>query len=329
VPLGGPDGGDGGAGGNVYLVADGNVSGLMFFSYKRTFHGGNGEDGGKQKKHGARGKDIIIPVPVGIRVYHKTVDGMETLIADLTRQGEKVLVAKGGRGGLGNVHFATPRNQAPEKATKGEDGEERRLVLEQRLMADVAILGLPNSGKSALLAAVSSARPKVAEYPFATKQPVLGKVDTGASTFTVAELPALMEGSHRGRGLGNSFLRHAERAKALVFLLDGASADIAHDAEVLRQEVALYQSSLLQKPQIVVVNKIDLPEVRRRMAEIKSLLQAKGLNVCFVSALSGEGIAELVAALAAMISRSDAEVVAPEETPIAIFRPRPRTRRRK
>lgn len=329
VPLGGPDGGDGGAGGDVYLIADENVSDLTFFRYKRSFQAGGGGDGGRQKKHGARGEDIIIPVPVGTCVYQKDADGSEAMIADLSRQGERVLVARGGKGGLGNVHFATPRKQAPEIATRGEGGEERRLVLDQRLMVDVAILGLPNSGKSSLLAAISSAKPKVAEYPFTTLQPVLGTVDTGVETFTVAELPALTEGSHQGRGLGNAFLRHTGRAKVLVLLLDGTSADIMHDADVLRQEIALYQPSLLQRPQIIVVNKIDLPEAREGMRELRTAFQSSGVAVCFVSAVSGEGVAGLVATVAALLRQATADAAAPAEAPVAVFRPRPKVRRRR
>lgn len=311
------------------MVADENVTDLTFFRYKRVFRAGNGGTGGRQKKHGARGEDITIPVPVGTCIYEKNADGGEVLIADLNRQGQRVLVAKGGKGGLGNVHFATPRNQAPEKATKGEDGEERRLILDQRLMVDVAILGLPNSGKSSLLAAISSAKPKVADYPFTTQQPVLGTVDTGVETFTVAELPALTEESHQGRGLGNAFLRHAERAKVLVLLLDGTSADIMHNVDVLEQEIALYQPSFLQKPYIFVVNKIDLPEVRERITEIRTMFQSRGAAVYFVSALSGEGVGELVNVVATLVRRATSEVTAPAETSVAVFRPKPKVRRRR
>ncbi len=310
-------------------MADENVSDLTFFRYKKAFQAGSGGDGGRQKKHGARGADMVIPVPVGTRIYQKNADGSEVLIADLDRHGERVLVARGGSGGLGNVHFTTPRNQAPEIATSGEAGEERRLVLDRRLMIDMAILGLPNSGKSSLLAALSNAKPKVAEYPFTTRQPVLGTIDTGAETFTLAELPALVEGSHQGRGLGNSFLRHAERAKVLLLLLDGTSADIMHDLDVLQQEIALYQPSLLQKPHIVVVSKIDLPEVRERMAGLRTALQSGNAAVCFVSALSGEGVAGLLAEMTALLRQAMAEVAAPAEAPIVVFRPKPRLRRRR
>lgn len=324
VPFGGPDGGDGGAGGDVYLVADENVNDLSFFRYKRIFQAKHGANGGRQRKHGARGQDILIAVPVGTSVNEKLTVGGEVLIAELGRHGEKVLVAKGGRGGLGNVHFATPRNQAPERATKGETGEERRLLLEQRVIADVAIVGLPNSGKSSLLAALSGAKPKIAEYPFTTQQPVLGTVEVNMHTFTVVELPALVEGSHSGKGLGNRFLRHAERCRLIILLLDGTSADLRRDVDILRKELALYGPALANKRCIVAVNKIDIPEVRAQMAQMKAMLGEK--DVRFVSAFSGEGVAELASAVAGLLREMPAEVY-PTETLMVVFRPKPKARR--
>jgi GTP-binding protein len=328
VPLGGPDGGDGGDGGNVYLMADENVADLSSFRYRKVFQAGNGGQGGRQKKHGARGEDIIVPVPVGTSVYERMPEGREVLIADLNRHKEKVLVARGGRGGLGNVHFATPRNQAPERATKGEPGEERHLILDQRLMVDVAIVGLPNSGKSSLLEALSGARPKVAEYPFTTQRPVLGTVNTGTEIFTAVELPALIEGSHQGKGLGNHFLRHSERARVLVLLLDGTSPDIVRDVDILKRELSLYHPSLPLKRQICVVNKIDIPEVRARMAEMEAALRGAGKELRFVSALSGEGIAELASDLSRLVRQAPPEIIT-DGGPIAVFRPKPKFRRGK
>jgi GTP-binding protein len=321
VPFGGPDGGDGGAGGDVYLVADENVNDLSLFRYKKTFQAGHGASGGRQRKHGARGQDVLIAVPVGTSVYEKVTAGGEVLVAELSHHGEKVLVVKGGRGGLGNVHFATPRNQAPERATKGESGEERRLLLEQRLIADVAIVGLPNSGKSSLLAALSGAKPKIAEYPFTTQQPVLGKVEIDMHAFTVVDLPALVEGAHGGKGLGNRFLRHVERCRLIILLLDGTAVDLRRDVDILRRELALYEPALANKRCIVVVNKVDIPEVRAQMAQMKAMLGEKELR--FVSALSGEGVAELASEVAGLLRETPAEVF-PAETPMAVFRPKPR-----
>lgn len=323
VPFGGPDGGDGGDGGDVYLVADENVSDLAFFRYRKTFSAGAGGHGGRQKKHGSRGEDIVIPVPVGTVVYERVTGGEKVLIADLTRHGEKLLVAKGGKGGLGNVHFATPRNQAPEKATKGEAGEQRHLLLEQHLMVDAVIVGLPNSGKSSLLATLSNAGPKIAEYPFTTQQPALGTVEVDGYIYSIAELPALVDGSHRGKGLGNHFLRHAKRCRLIILLLDGASANLKQDADTLKRELTLYSPDLDRKRYIVVVNKIDIPEVAARIPQIKAMFEN---NVYFISALNRNGVAELASVVAKVLRETPADAM-PTEIPMAIFRPKPKMRR--
>jgi GTP-binding protein len=327
VPFGGPDGGDGGVGGNVYAMADRSVTSLGEFRRKRRFKAAAGKRGGKQKKHGARGDDLVIMVPLGTAVSLEE-DGQEALLADLSEQGQKVLVAKGGNGGLGNPHFATARNQAPRIATKGKTGEERRLVLDLKLIADVGIIGYPNVGKSTLLAAVSKARPKIADYPFTTREPVVGVAGVGMKTFVVAEVPGLVDGACLGRGLGHDFLRHVDRTRVLLHLLDGSSASVTDDMNNLNTELALYKPTLAQKCQIVAVNKIDLPEVKARMPELKRTFGSVGVTIFFISAVTKQGVPYLLRALAEMVDIvGDEETVS--ETPVAVFRPKPKARRGK
>ena len=325
VPLGGPDGGDGGDGGSVYIVADRSVTALNYFRRKRQFKAMSGKSGGKQKKHGAGGDDLVIKVPVGTVVFLKENEE-ELLLADLSQEGQKVLVAKGGRGGLGNVHFATSRNQAPKTATKGETGEEHHLVLDLKLIADVGIIGYPNAGKSTLLAAVSKARPKIAEYPFTTREPAFGVVEVGMETFVLAEIPGLIEGAHLGKGLGHEFLRHAERTKVLLHLIDGSSPNIVDSMNNLNTEMALYKPEMARKPQLVVVNKIDLPEVQARLPEIRQLFSSQGMKVFFISAIAKQGLSELLLETLSILEM-DMEKLAGPEAPVAVFRPKPKVRR--
>jgi GTPase len=327
VPLGGPDGGDGGNGGSIYIVADRGASSLNYFKHKRRFRATSGKSGGKQKKHGAKGGNLIIEVPLGTMIFLKEGE-QETLLADLSQQGQKVVVAKGGRGGLGNVHFATSRNQAPKTATKGQSGEERRLVLDLRLIADVGIIGYPNAGKSTLLTAVSKARPKIADYPFTTLEPVFGVVEVDMKTFVLAEIPGLVDGAHLGKGLGHEFLRHAERTKVLLHLIDGSSPSIINNMNRLNTELALYKPEMAKKPQLVAVNKIDLPEVQARLPEIRRLFGSMGVKVFFVSAISKEGLTELISEIISMLGMVREETAGSEES-IAVFRPKPRVRRDK
>ncbi len=327
VPLGGPDGGDGGNGGSIYIVADRGASSLNYFKHKRRFKATSGKSGGKQKKHGAKGGNLIIEVPLGTMIFLKEGE-QETLLADLSQQGQKVVVAKGGRGGLGNVHFATSRNQAPKTATKGEAGEEHHLVLDLRLIADVGIIGYPNAGKSTLLTAVSKARPKIADYPFTTLDPVFGVVEVDMKMFVLAEIPGLVDGAHLGKGLGHEFLRHAERTKVLLHLIDGSSPSIIDNMNRLNTELALYKPEMAKKPQLVAVNKIDLPEVQARLPEIRRLFGSMGIKVFFVSAISKEGLTELISGIISMLEMVREES-AGLEAPIAVFRPKPRVRRDK
>ena len=327
IPFGGPDGGDGGSGGSVYVIADRRVNSLDNFRQRQRFKAASGGRGGRQRKHGSKGDDLELTVPQGTMVFIKDGD-REVLIADLKQHGEKVLVARGGKGGLGNTHFATPKVQAPKTATPGEPGEERWLVLELKTISDVVIIGYPNVGKSSLLAAMTNSRPRIADYPFTTQELVLGVVEVGTKTVTVAEIPALIEGAHLGKGLGNEFLRHAERAKLLLFLLDGTSPSIADDRKNLRAELAVYKPSLAQKPRLVVVNKTDLPEVQTRLAEIKQLLGLPREKVFFISATTRQGVPELVAEIVQMLAEVKEEPAISEE-PVALFQPKPKAKRSK
>jgi len=260
-------------------------------------------------------------------VFEGNTPGEQVLLADLRQPSQKVLVAKGGKGGLGNVHFATSRSQAPRTATDGDPGEERLLVLELRLIAEVGIIGYPNVGKSTLLSRVSQAKPEVADYPFTTREPVLGVVEVDMKRFVIAEIPGLIDGAHTGKGLGYDFLRHAERTRVLVHLLDGRADSVLQNLDNLNRELALYKPELAQKQQLVAVNKVDLPEVKARQAEVKHAFGMRGLQVFFVSAMTGQGIPELVKAVAGIVEVTDSEGVAPEPT-VAVFRPKPKPRRR-
>ena len=250
MPLGGPDGGDGGNGGNICIVADRSITTLNYFRRKRSFKAVSGKSGGKQKKHGATGDDLVIKVPLGTMIFLKEEE-REVLLVDLSQQGQKVLVAKGGSGGLGNVHFATSTNQAPKTATEGKPGEEYRIVLDLKLIADVGIIGYPNVGKSTLLAAVSKAKPKIADYPFTTLQPYLGIVKVGNyKSFVMADIPGIIEGASEGKGLGFQFLKYIDRNRLLIFLIDSQNKEPVKTLNLLREELYTYNSALKEKPYI-------------------------------------------------------------------------------
>lgn len=275
--------------------------------------------------HGRRGKDLVIRVPVGTEVRRRREGGDLALIGDLTEGGQMLVVARGGLGGWGNAHFATSTNQAPRLAQRGQKGEEARLVLDLKLLSDVGILGMPNAGKSTLLAMISAAHPKIASYPFTTVEPVLGVVDMGYTTFVVAEIPGLIEGAHRGIGLGHDFLRHAERARMLVHLLDGTRSDPVRDMEVINGELAQFREDLAAKPQVVAVNKIDLPDVAHRTAELSELLAARHIEPFFVSAATGQGVGPLLERIAQELSALMEEAELP--SPLPVVRPRPLSER--
>ena len=327
VPFGGPNGGDGGGGGNVIVMASPDVVDLSLRGRRKGFVAGDGHRGVGGRKSGRKGEDLVISVPVGTMVFTKAESGTEILLADLMTSGKRVLVAKGGRGGLGNAHFATAVNQAPEIASKGESGEERHIILELKLITDICIVGQPNSGKSTLLSAISRAKPEIADYPFTTRQPILGVMPDNRRDFVVAEIPGLVEGSHLGKGLGNEFLRHVERTKLLLYLLDGSSPSLIDDLSTLDKEIALYKG-LSQKPKIVAVNKIDLPEVQARLPEVKQrltpILAGLGVPVFYISAVSGQAVLELTRKATEMVEQAshDDEMISPAQ--IAIFHPKPR-----
>ncbi|UCG10373.1 MAG: GTPase ObgE [Dehalococcoidia bacterium] len=325
VPFGGPDGGDGGDGGDVIIRADASIDTLRIFRQKRFYAAGNGRDGEGKKKHGKKGRDLVVPVPVGTVVSHKAQIGGDMVITDLAEPGQFVVVAVGGKGGLGNAHFASATNQAPRIAQKGAAGEAASLILELRIIADVGIIGYPNTGKSTLLAAASAAKPKIASYPFTTREPILGAVELGSRLFVLAEIPGLIDGAHLGRGLGHDFLRHIERTRMLIHLVDGSSASPLENMIKVNTELSLYDSALAQKPQLVAVNKIDLPEVRARLAEMKEAFSQAGINVLFISAATGEGVAELMTDTGQML----VQIIPPrrgegEKPPLKVFRPQPR-----
>lgn len=324
VPFGGPDGGDGGDGGDVIMMADGSVTSLRVFERKRFYRAADGGSGKGKKKHGKKGKNLILTVPVGTVVLYKTQVGGDAVIADLEQPGQQTVIARGGKGGLGNTHFASATNQAPQIAQRGEAGEENSVILELRLIADVGIIGYPNVGKSTLLAACSAAKPKIASYPFTTREPILGLVEVGQRSFVVAEIPGLIDGAHLGRGLGHDFLRHITRTKILIHLIDGSSASPVEDMIQVNAELSLYDSALAQKPQLMVVNKIDLPQVQAQLTEIKDAFGAVGASPLFISAATGKGVFELMAEVMETVSQVTVERGAGEKIVRKVFHPQPR-----
>lgn len=342
APLGGPDGGDGGAGGDVVVMADRSIASLRLFKRNRLYRAGDGGAGKGQKKKGRKGSDLILKVPVGTIIWEGEAgpeDGGDSLgsgkaqpasglalLADLSEHGQETIAAHGGRGGVGNTHFATSTNQAPRIAQSGENGEEKSLLLELRLIADAGIIGFPNVGKSSMLAAASRAKPKIAPYPFTTLEPIPGVVEAGGISFVLAEIPGLIEGAHVGRGLGSEFLRHALRTKMLIHLIDGSSLSPVDDMIGVNTELRLFDGGLAGKPQVVAVNKIDIPEVRGRIEDIRMAFAEAGSPALFVSAATGEGVAELMAEAARILREIAAREAAVDEGPKAVFRPRPRIR---
>jgi GTP-binding protein len=323
VPYGGPDGGDGGKGGDVIIRADRSVDNLRAYRQRNTYKAENGHNGAGRKKFGADGEDLILPVPPGTIITDIDEDGREVTLADLENPGDSVIAAKGGVGGLGNVHYKSSVNQAPRTAQRGELGEELGIRLEMRLIADVGIIGFPNAGKSTLLAKASAARPKIASYPFTTLEPVLGVVEIGLDTFVIAEIPGLIEGAHLGKGLGHDFLRHAMRTKVLLHLVSGDSSSPVDDMVKVNNELALFDPALGQKPQIVAVNKIDLPDVKELLDVIKSDFAASGIKPHYISAETGEGVKELTADVLKLL-KEQAAAEKPAEAPVKVFRPQPR-----
>ncbi len=317
VPLGGPNGGNGGPGGDVYLEADRHLNTLINFKGRRHFKAGRAGHGQGQNKQGQKGKEITLRVPPGTLV--RDTETAE-LLADLRTAGQKVLVAQGGRGGLGNAAFASPTNQAPRIAERGDQGESRWLVLEMKLIADVGIVGCPNAGKSTLLAAVSAARPKIADYPFTTLVPNLGMVSIEDRDFVMVDIPGLIEGAHAGAGLGHDFLRHIERTRVLVHLLDGASADPLQDLDGINEELKLFNPGLASKPQLVVLNKMDLPQTQELWPLIEEEMGSRGVPACSISAATGSGVRQMLYRVLQLLdSLPEEPEMVRQET--AVFRP--------
>ncbi len=312
-PHGGPDGGDGGRGGSVIFIVDEGLRTLLDFKYQQHLKADRGPHGKGKKCHGKNASDLEVKVPPGTVVYNEETGEK---IADLTKAGEKAVIAQGGRGGRGNARFATSTRKAPKLSEKGEPGEELRVVIELKLMADVGLVGFPNAGKSTFLSRVSAARPKVASYPFTTLSPNLGEVQVAkGESFFVADIPGIIEGAHKGTGLGLQFLRHIERTKVLLFLLDTAGTegrDPLEDFKALQRELALYSKTLTRKPQVIAANKIDLPEGKENLQRLKDELEGDH-PIFAVSAVTGEGIKELLYFLLEKLQEVDGEVQLEEE----------------
>ncbi len=312
VPLGGPAGGDGGRGGNVIFVVDEGLRTLMDFRYQRHFKAKNGENGRPKNQYGAHAEDLIVKVPPGTVVRDAFTN---ELIADLTQDGERAVIVKGGRGGRGNVHFANAKNKAPDMAEKGEPGEERTVVLELKLLADAGLVGFPSVGKSTLLSVVSAAEPKIAAYHFTTLSPYLGVVTLGEGrSFVLADLPGLIEGAHEGLGLGHEFLRHVERTRVLIHVIDMAATeerDPVQDYQVIQKELESYNPILLKRPQIIAANKMDVPEAEAHLREFQASYPE--LEVIPISAVTRSGVDELMSRVGYLLDTMPDEEPEPEE----------------
>jgi GTP-binding protein len=318
VPRGGPDGGDGGKGGDIILEVRPTLNTLQAFRHITRYLAKDGKNGGPNNMSGKSADDLVLPVPPGTVIYNAEA---HELIGDLTEPGERLILCKGGRGGRGNQHFATPRNQAPRTAEKGEPGQEKRLNLELKLIADIGIIGVPNAGKSTLLSVLTNAKPKIGDYPFTTLEPNLGVAQVDDDTSLVlADIPGLIEGASHGAGLGHDFLRHIQRTRVLIHLLDGSSDDPVADYSQINSELSLFDPNLARKPQIVALNKIDQPEVQERLAEIRKAMKKKKVELMTISALSRTNTRELLLKAAQKL----AEAPALEEVPasLPVYRPK-------
>ncbi len=305
VPRGGPDGGDGGRGGHIVFKATDALNTLLDHIYHREYRAQKGQHGMGKKMHGKNGEDLIIPLPLGTLI--KDAETKE-VIADLDSDGKEAIFVKGGRGGLGNSHFATPTRQAPRYAQPGEEGEERWLILELKLLADIGLIGLPNAGKSTLLSVISSARPKVADYPFTTLRPMLGVVKLeDYRSFVVADIPGLIEGAHRGVGLGFQFLRHVERTSMLLHLVDiseTTEGDPVENFEKINKELELYSPELVSKPQAVAGTKLDVAGSKDRLDRLEGYCKINGIDFFPVSAVTGSGIKKLLGYLSVKLKET-------------------------
>jgi len=319
VPRGGPDGGDGGRGGDVIFEADTGLTTLAHFRHRNFYRAENGKPGGSGKRHGGNGFNLRLKVPVGTEIQAE--DGQAW---DLDEAGKQVVVARGGDGGRGNARFSNSIRQAPNFAEHGLAGQELHLRLELKLLADVGLIGLPNAGKSTLLRAVSHAMPDVGDFPFTTLEPVLGVVDMGYDAFVMADLPGLIEGAHEGVGLGHQFLRHVERTRVLVHVLDASSATALEDYETVRREIELYDPSMAERPEIVALNKVDLPTARDNAVTLKSSFE--GHEVIHLSGATTEGTRELTQSLLRLLHETAPKSDDSTEMPLPVLRPRGRDR---
>jgi GTP-binding protein len=320
VPRGGPDGGDGGRGGSIHLRVDPGETTLRDYQHRHHYRATPGGRGEGARRHGKAGDDLVLAVPPGTAVYD---DGTGELLADLLGTGQAAMVARGGRGGLGNTHFKTSTHQSPKHAQKGEPGEERWVRLELRLIADVGLVGLPNAGKSTLLAAVTAARPKIADYPFTTLEPNLGVMDLDADDErrpTIADVPGLIEGASSGAGLGHAFLRHVERTRVLVQVVDGSGRDPGWDYDVILDELRAHDPKLLDKPRLVAFNKIDLPTAAEAWSAFRKARSREGVPAVAIAAASGEGIASFRSALAELLPPAEELGTPPEPAGVVVHR---------
>jgi GTP-binding protein len=314
IEFGGPNGGDGGKGGDVIAEAVDGLNTLIDYRYQQHFHAKNGGGGMGKDRHGANGADALLKVPAGTQIYEE--DG-ETLLADLTERGQRAVLARGGNGGFGNAHFKSSTNRAPRRANPGQPGEEHTIRLRLKLIADGGIVGLPNAGKSTFLAAVSAAKPKIADYPFTTLQPQLGVVDIDRREFVLADIPGLIEGAHEGVGLGDRFLGHVERCRVLLHLVDGTGGDAGAAYKTVRAELAAYGHGLADKPEIVALNKADAlneDQIKQQTARLKRA--AKKVPMV-ISAVSGDGVPEVLRALTTIIEQARARETAPADASAA------------
>lgn len=302
IEFGGPDGGDGGRGGDVWIECVPNLNTLIDYRYQQHFKAKNGQGGMGQNRAGANGDDVIVRVPPGTQVYG---EDNETLIADLTRPGERFLIAKGGNGGFGNAHFKSATNQAPRHANPGQPGQELTLWLRLKLIADAGLIGLPNAGKSTFLAAVSAAKPKIAGYPFTTLHPNLGVVRAGDSDFVLADIPGLIEGAHEGAGLGDRFLGHVERCRVLLHLVDATEDDVAGAYKVVRGELKAYGADLAKKKEIVALSKADALDPETLEQKAAALKKAARKTPLVLSAVSGQGVKDALYALSREITKAN------------------------
>ncbi|HSJ87984.1 MAG TPA: GTPase ObgE [Anaerolineales bacterium] len=318
VPQGGPDGGDGGKGGDVVFEVKSTLNTLSSFRQNQKFKAEDGVNGGPSQMSGRYGNDLVLYVPPGTILYDANTG---ELIGDLTEPGQRLVICKGGRGGRGNQHFATSRNQVPRTAERGEPAEEKRIKLELKLIADLGLIGVPNAGKSTLLSVLTNARPKIAPYPFTTLEPNLGVANIDDDTTVVlADIPGLIEGASQGVGLGHDFLRHIQRTRVLIHLLDGLSEDPVADYSQINSELSLFDPNLAKKPQIVALNKIDQPEVQEKLAEIQKKFKKHSVELMTISALARTNTRELL--VKAYQALQEAPALEEMEVPLPVYKPK-------